>query len=207
MTIQVSEIISALKYGELSNVALSDTILDNNADNSAAYSFINRAVAEVNKDLFINQEQIKIPLVVDQTVYSLTAFTVVKVISAKRSDDTDIALNDYTNSEESILSTSFDTIEYTGEHLQVDDYITLRCLKSIPKVTSDIDSIPIPSTYINCLLSYVGYLAQMSLGIAEDSVAATFMSNYLNSINSIKTLGIDKTESTSSTKFFDKGFV
>ena len=119
----------------------------------------------------------------------------------------DIPLNDYTNSKESVLSNSFDIIEYAGKHLQKHDYIVLRCLKSIPEVLSSTDTIPIPSTYINCLLSYIGYLAQMSLGIAEDTVSATFMNNYLTSINNIKTLGIDKTESTSSTKFFDKGFV
>lgn len=207
---KVIDVLEALKYGELANSHLSESLLDVSADRSQVYNYINRAIGDINTEFNLNESEFLLTLQDNVAKYTITSVKALKILHAFRSDGLELSLNSTIDPLLSVYIPSFNRIEYYGLNnasATVSDYLSIIYLKEFDKVVSDLDEIPLTEAFLECISSYVGYLAQHSLGIADNTVAMGFKVNYLESIAKVKRLGLIPDVNGKTFWLTSKGFI
>jgi|LWDU01.1.fsa_nt_gi hypothetical protein len=190
---KVIDVLNALKHGELSNSHLSEALLDPTTDRSQVFNYINRAIVDINNEFNLNESEVFLTLQENVAKYSISAAKVIKIIGVFRSDGVELSLNGAADPLMSVYIPSFNNIEYYGLNkasATTTDFLSIIYLKEFDKVVTDLDDISLPTTFLECITSYVGYLAQHSLGIADNTVATGFKVTYLESISKVRRLGL-----------------
>lgn len=204
------DILEHLKHGELANSFTADGLLDPAQDKGRVFSYINRALTELNKEFFINQAELIINLVENRSKYFVTSNGVLKVLNAYKSDGTELALNNENDHTLSIFTPDVNTIEYYGENKATDtveDYISIIYLKHFTPIKEDLDILPLSEVYLDSILAYVGYIAQHSSGMTKDNDSSFLKATYLESLRSLERLGYTQDNADSTERLGTRGFV
>lgn len=204
----ISELFEELAYGELSNSSLKEALLTVNDDNKEAFSYVNRAIRELNKEFFINKNKHSIQLIDGVITYDIASINNIKILSVVTTEDVILSINDTGNSLFNIFTIDDNTIEYSGEvkiEEEIPSTLLLSFLQELPKATSMNDIIPLSTIYFSALTAYVGFLAQYSLGDAES--ATQYKIEYNTALKKLRTLGYDSEINEISSNFDSKGFV
>ena len=205
---RIQRLLDYLKYSELANLNLSN--LDSDEENKLkVFSYIDRAVAAVNLEFNINQVEVIINLKPTRTKYFLNDQKLVKLIAAYYSDGTELSLNnEFTD--QSVFTPALNIIEYRGTNVSsdtVDDYLSLIWLKGFDNITGSGGLINISEGLLECIASYVGFLAYSTVDKSNDSPSTGYYARYQSAVLSAKANGLNNDDNLYFDKFTDRGFV
>jgi len=206
----VRDVLEYLKYGELANTQLADDLLDPTKEKLQVYSYLNRAVSEINKEFSLNQQEYHIDLKEGVARYYLSGSKAIKIMAAYKSDGTELSMNNDQDPLLSLFTPTFNVVEYYGDNLasgSVTDFLSVIYLREYDKIISDLENIPLSEVYLSCITSYIGYLAQQSLGIVDNAFGIELKRNYQESMQQVKTLGMSPDMNGEAYWLTKKGFV
>jgi hypothetical protein len=205
---RIQRLLDYLKYSELANLNLVD--LDTNADNRVkVFSYIDRALAAVNVEFGVNQTEIVLPLKPTQCRYYVNDAKLVKLLTAYYSDGTELYINNE-NTDLSVFTPALNIIDYRGKNLTTDtytDYLSLIYLKGFDDVIGTNDIINLSEGLLECVASYVAYIAYSSIDMSGDSPAKSFFGRYKEAVAVAKANGFASDDNTDFSRLADRGFV
>lgn len=205
------DVLEHLKYGEMANTFSAKGLLNPEETKAQAFSYINRALTELNKEFSINQSEHVVDLMYNRSRYFITAARALKIFAAYKSDGTELTLNNENTPKFSLFTPDLNTVEYFGENKATDtveDYLSIIYVKSFPVVKQDLDVLPISEAFLSSLLAYAGYLAQFHTGSAkENSASRKLKAAYTDSILDLHRLGYNQDESSSVDRLTMRGFI
>lgn len=196
------------KYSEFSNLAMAN--LDNEIDQRKAYSYLDRALYEINKEFNLNQAEEIIYLKPNISRYFITSLGMLKVLAAFRSDGSELSINKEEDVTTSVFTPSLNVIEFYGEPLDTveNDFLSIMFLEKFAKITSTHEYVRVTETYMDCLLNYMGFLAHSAVSATKDSDASEYMRRYMAAVETIKSQGINYSGTHGNdTRLHDRGFV
>jgi hypothetical protein len=193
---------------ELASLAIND--LSKEANVVKILSYLNRSLAEVNKEFLLNQAEHIIHLSPDKAKYYINDDKLIKVIAAYNSVGKELSLNDENDQENTVFIPEYNTIEYYGVNNAssiLEDFISVIYLRGIDTVTSSLGSVRVNEALTECITSYVGYLAHAALPKNSGNAAGAYFQKYLASVIKTKELNIVPESLYVSTKLDDRGFI
>jgi hypothetical protein len=175
----VSTILDYLVNSELASLAIND--LSKEANVTKILSYLNRSLAEVNKEFLLNRSEQVIPLQPTITKYYIEDEKLIKIITAYNSVGIELSLNDGNDTKNTVFIPEHNVIEYYGINnatLIVTDFITVNYLRGFETITSVYDTISVNEAMTECITSYVGYLAHSALPKNSGNVSNTYFQKY-----------------------------
>jgi hypothetical protein len=175
----VSTILDYLVNSELASLAVND--LSKEANVTKILSYLNRSLAEVNKEFLLNRSEQVIPLKPTRTKYYIEDEKLIKIITAYNSVGIELSLNDGNDTKNTVFIPEHNVIEYYGINnatLTVTDFITVSYLRGFETITSVYDTISVNEAMTECITSYVGYLAHSALPKNSGNVSNTYFQKY-----------------------------
>lgn len=204
----VSVILDYLVNSELASLAIND--LTKEANLAKVLSYLNRAMAEVNKEFLLNRAEQIIPLKPARTKYYIEDEKLIKIITAYNSVGIELSLNDGNDAKNTVFIPEQNAIEYYGVNnatLTETDFITVSYLRGFETITSTYDSISVNEAMTECITSYVGYLAHSALPKNSGNAANTYFQKYLAIVAKTLELNIVPDWIYGSVKLDTRGFV
>ena len=205
------DVLEHLKYGEMANTFSAEGLLDPEQSKAQAFSYINRALTELNKEFYINQAEYVIDLVENRVKYFTTSADILKILTAYRSDGIELTLNNENDPTLSLFTPDLNTVEYYGENKATDtteDYISIIYVRNFPRIKEDLDVLPVGDAFLSSILAYAGYLAQHNVGASkQNSTASMLRARYVESISDLHRLGYNQDNSTALDRLEKRGFV
>lgn len=205
---RVQTLLDYLVNSELASLAIHDITKEVNL--TKVLSYINRSLAEVNKEFLLNQAEAIITLQPNRVKYYINDDKLIKVIAAFNSSGKELSINDEDNQENTVYVPDYNTIEYYGENKSTDaedDFLSLIYLRGFDTVKTSIDTVRVNEGMTECITSYVGYLAHSALPKNSGTSANTFLQKYLACVAKTKELNLVPESTYVSTKLEAKGFV
>jgi len=205
---RVSTLLDYLVNSELASLAINDITKETNV--TKILSYINRALAEVNKEFLLNQAETIVTLRPSKARYFISDEKLIKIIAAYTSEGKELSLNDENDQENTLFIPEYNAIEYYGVNKATpttDDFLSIIFLKGFAEVKTDLDTIRINESMVECITSYVGYLAHAALPKNSGNAANTYYQRYLAVIAKTKELNIVPESTYVSTRLDDRGFV
>lgn len=205
---RVGTLLDYLVNSELASLAVND--LGKEVNLAKVLSYLNRALAEVNKEFLLNQAQLIIDLAPNQTRYYIADEQLIKVIEAYNSVGAELYLNADIDPKNTVFIPEHNIIDYYGVNnttSTVTDFITVIYLKGFVTIISANDTIRINEAMTECITSYVGYLAHSALPKNSGNAVSTYFQKYLASVAKAKELNIVPDWIYGSTKLDSRGFV
>ena len=205
---RVSTLLDYLVNSELASLAIND--LTKEANTTKVLSYLNRALAEVNKEFLLNQAEHIIELKSDQGRYYINDEKLIKVIAAYNSLGIELSLNDENDQENTVFIPEYNAIEYFGINnatATVEDFLSVIYLRGFETIISAVDTIRVNEAMTECITSYVGYLAHAALPKNSGNAAGSYFQKYTASVAKTKELNIVPESLYVSTKLDDRGFL
>ena len=205
---RVSTLLDYLVSSELASLAGNDITKEVNLNKMLNY--VNRALAEVNTELLLNQVTYPIALVPEQTRYTINDEKLIKIITGYNSLGLELHLNNSEDRDTTLFIPEYNTVEYYGLNkasATVQDFLSVVYLKGFSTIASDMDTININEGMTECIASYVGYLAHSALPKNSGNVANAYFQKYLAIIAKTKELNIVPERLYGSNKLDTRGFV
>jgi hypothetical protein len=205
---RVSTLLDYLVNSELASLAIHDISKPTNV--AKILSYLNRSLAEVNKEFLLNQEEHIIKLIPNNAKYYINDEKLIKVIAAYNSLGTELSLNDENDQENTVFIPEYNTIEYYGVNnatTLVEDFLSIIYLKGFDTVLTTSDTVRANEAMTECITSYVGYLAHAALPKNSGNAAGSYFQKYLASVVKTKELNIVPESLYVSTKLDDRGFL
>jgi len=188
---RVGTLLDYLVNSELASLAIND--LGKEANLTKVLSYLNRALAEVNKEFLLNQAEQIIHLIADQTRYYINDESLLKILKAYNSVGTELPLNAEDDPKNTVFIPEHNVIEYYGVNNAtafVDDFITVSYLKGFATITADSGTIRVNEAMTECIASYVGYLAHSALPKNSGNVANAYFQKYIAIVAKTQELNI-----------------
>jgi hypothetical protein len=205
---RVSTLLDYLVNSELASLAIND--LTKPTNEAKVLSYLNRSLAEVNKEFLLNQAEYIIHLKPDQAKYYINDEKLIKIIGAYNSVGTELSLNDENDQKNTVYIPEYNVIEYYGVNNAtkvIEDFLSIIYLKGLATVTSSLDTIRVNEAMTECITSYVGYLAHAALPKNSGNAAGAYFQKYLASVVKTKELNIVPESLYVSTKLDVRGFI
>jgi hypothetical protein len=205
---RVSTLLDYLVNSELASLAINDLTKPTNV--AKILSYLNRALAEVNKEFLLNQAELIIDLAPNQTRYYIADEQLIKIIEAYNSLGTELYLNADTDPKNTVFIPEHNIIDYYGVNnatATITDFITVIYLKGFVTITTVNDTIRINEAMTECITSYVGYLAHSALPKNSGNTVNMYFQKYLASVAKTKELNIVPDWIYGSIKLDARGFV
>jgi hypothetical protein len=205
---RIQRLLDYLKYSELANLKLND-IDSNEESRTKVFSYIDRALAVVNTEFSINQVEVLVPLKPTQCIYYLNDAKLVRLLVAYYSDGTELYINNETT-DKSIFTPSLNVIEYRGQNLstgEYQDFLSLIYLKGFDNITSGDNLVAISEGLLECIASYVAYIAYSTVDMSGDSPAKFYYMRYKEALNTAKLNGFAIDDNTNFNRLTDRGFI
>lgn len=205
---RVKTILEYVVNSELASLAMRDITKPDNLEKVLGY--LNRALAEVNKDFLLNQAETIITLKPARIKYFINDEKLLKVLAGYKSNGDELSLNDENDKDNTLFIPEYNAIEYFGENKAtdtVDDFLSIIYLRGFDTVKTDLDTIRVNEGMTECIANYIGYLAHASLPKNSGPAASTFFKKYVDSVAKTKELNIIPESTYVATKLDDRGFV
>jgi hypothetical protein len=205
---RVSTLLDYLVNSELASLAIHD--ISKPANVAKILSYLNRSLAEVNKEFLLNQAEHIIKLIPNNAKYYINDEKLIKVIAAYNSLGTELSLNDENDQENTVFIPEYNTIEYYGVNnatTLVEDFLSIIYLKGFDTVLTTSDTVRVNEAMTECITSYVGYLAHAALPKNSGNATGAYFQKYTASVAKTKELNIVPESLYVSTKLDDRGFL
>ena len=205
---RVSTLLDYLVNSELASLAINDIAKEANL--AKVLSYINRTLAEVNKEFLLNQAEAIITLKPNRAKYYITDDKLIKIIAAFNSSGTELSLSDEDDKDNTVFIPEYNTVEYYGINKAtdtVDDFLSIIYLRGFDTVKTDLDHIRVNEGLTECITSYVGYLAHSALPKNSGNSANTYLQKYQSIVAKTKELNIIPESTYISSKLDNRGFV
>lgn len=206
-----SQVIALARSSELKKLNVKD-------DDAAILGFLNLAILEIHKRFNLIQGEALVTMVDGTNSYTIdesdTNVTVdfsmddlLVINKVYNYDGQDLPLNDE-ESDHSVATPRYNVIEVPDIVLTPDEELSV-IYRASPKFLTDaaIDSVPLPSQFLEPLLLYIGYKAHASIkGGMQDENNLQYQ-RFDKSCRKLKVEGLYTEDALSSHKFYDRGFV
>lgn len=205
---RVSTLLDYLVNSELASLAINDLTKATNV--TKIISYLNRALAEVNKEFLLNQAEALIALSPGKAKYFINDEKLIKIIAVYNSLGTELSLNDENDQENTVFIPEYNIIEYYGLNNStaiVEDFLSIIYLSGFVTVTSIEDTIRINEGMTECITSYVGYLAHAALPKNSGNSSNAYFQKYLAIVAKTKELNIVPESLYVNTKLDVRGFI
>jgi len=205
---RVSTLLDYLVNSELASLAIND--LSKEANVTKILSYLNRSLAEVNKEFLLNQAEQVIPLSPGKAKYYINDEKLIKVIAAYNSLGVELSLNDENDQLNTVYIPEYNAIEYFGLNNAtniIEDFLSIIYLRGFSTITSSLDTVRVNEAMTECITSYVGYLAHAALPKNSGNAAGAYFQKYLASVIKTKELNIVPESLYVSTKLDVRGFI
>jgi len=203
---KVSRLLDYLRFGELSDLSISDTTEQVNL--SKLYSFINRGLKKVNSELGLLEEEASFLVAEGVYSYPISDPLILRVSSVYDQDGKELPLN-IEGDDRSVFTSNFNTVEFIGHRDNANNLITTLSviyLKDFDEITDKDQDINISEGLIEVLTNYVAYLAHGSVNMAEGSSAAKYQSQYEIELGKARKFGYKAQMFNSVDKLRERGF-
>jgi len=203
----VYKLMDYLRYGELADLAISDTEQQINLDKM--FTFINRGLKKINSELALIESEALFSVTTGVFSYKISDPLVLRIRSAYDQDGKELNLN-IEGDNRSVIVTSHDTVSFTGHRDNTNNLVTaisIVYLKDFEEITDSDDVMPISDGLLEVLVNYVAYLAHGSISMAEGSSAHKYQAQYEIELGKARKFGYKTGLSNNIDKLRERGFI
>jgi len=203
---KVSRLLDYLRFGELSDLSISDTSQQANLDK--IFTYINRGLKKVNSELSILEEEASFTVTTGVYTYSIVDPLILRVSAVYDQDGKELPLN-VEGDTRSVFTSTYNTVDFVGHRDNTSNLITTLSviyLKDFDEITSADQDISISDGLIEVLTNYVAYLAHGSNNMAEGSSASKYQTQYEIEIGKARKFGYKAQMFNSVDKLRERGF-
>jgi len=192
----VKDVIILAKNSDLRKVAVRD-------DDSVILQYINLAVIELYRRFNIKTKQYDIDILPTQIKYTIPD-DVAYIVKAYDVNDKPISINNE-DDKFGIMTDTYNSIQYVNHN----DNTKLKLLCSVTpdRLVNINDKVPLPDTYIEAVLNYIGYKALGSINGNVDAENNTHYTRFIMSCKNLRTSGATHTNYREVNNFENRGFV
>jgi len=203
---KVSRLLDYLRFGELSDLAVSD--ISEPVNLSKLYSYINRGLKKVNSELSILEEEASFTVTTGVYSYPIPDPLILRVSAVYDQDGKELPLN-IEGDDRSVFTSSFNTVEFIGHRDNANNLITTLSviyLKDFDEITDSDEEIAISDGLIEVLTNYVAYLAHGSVNMAEGGSASKYQTQYEIELGKARKFGYKAQMFNNVDKLRERGF-
>jgi len=203
---KVSRLLDYLRFGELSDLAVSDISVQANLDK--IFSYVNRGLKKVNSELNILEEEVAFAVTTGVYTYEITDPLILRVTAVYDQDGTELPL-DVEGDPRSVFTSSYNRISFVGHRDDTNNKVTklsVIYLKDFNEITDITDEIGISDGIMEVLTNYVAYLAHGSVNMTEGGAASKYQTQYEVELGKARKFGYKAQMFNSVDKLRERGF-
>jgi len=203
---KVSRLLDYLRFGELSDLAVSDITVQANLDK--IFSYVNRGLKKVNSELNILEQEAAFAVTTGVYTYEITDPLILRVTAVYDQDGTELPL-DVEGDPRSVFTSSYNKISFVGHRDDPNNKVTsisVIYLKDFSEITDVTDEIAISDGIMEVLTNYVAYLAHGSVNMSEGGAASKYQTQYEVELGKARKFGYKAQMFNSVDKLRERGF-
>ena len=203
---KVSRLLDYLRFGELSDLAVSDISVQANLDK--IFSYVNRGLKKVNSELNILEQEAAFAVTTGVYTYEITDPLILRVTAVYDQDGTELPL-DVEGDPRSVFTSSYNKISFVGHRDDPNNKVTsisVIYLKDFSEITDVTDEIAISDGIMEVLTNYVAYLAHGSVNMSEGGAASKYQTQYEVELGKARKFGYKAQMFNSVDKLRERGF-
>ena len=203
---KVSRLLDYLRFGELSDLAVSDITVQANLDK--IFSYVNRGLKKVNSELNILEQEAAFAVTTGVYTYEITDPLILRVTAVYDQDGTELPL-DVEGDPRSVFTSSYNRISFVGHRDDTNNKVTklsVIYLKDFNEITDITDEIGISDGIMEVLTNYVAYLAHGSVNMTEGGAASKYQTQYEVELGKARKFGYKAQMFNSVDKLRERGF-
>jgi len=203
---KVSRLLDYLRFGELSDLAVSDITVQANLDK--IFSYVNRGLKKVNSELNILEQEVAFAVTTGVYTYEITDPLILRVTAVYDQDGTELPL-DVEGDPRSVFTSSYNKISFVGHRDDPNNKVTsisVIYLKDFSEITDVTDEIAISDGIMEVLTNYVAYLAHGSVNMSEGGAASKYQTQYEVELGKARKFGYKAQMFNSVDKLRERGF-
>jgi|TARA_R110000744_G_scaffold53581_2_gene114374 hypothetical protein len=203
---KVSRLLDYLRFGELSDLAVSDISVQANLDK--LFTYINRGLKKVNSELSILEEEAAFTITTGVYTYEITDPLILRVTAVYDQAGVELPL-DVEGDPRSVFTSSYNKVSFVGHRDDTDNKVTTLSviyLKDFTEITAVTDEISISDGIMEVLTNYVAYLAHGSVNMSEGGAASKYQTQYEVELGKARKFGYKAQMFNSVDKLRERGF-
>lgn len=203
---KVSRLLDYLRFGELSDLAVSDISVQANLDK--IFTYINRGLKKVNSELNILEEEAAFAVTTGVYTYEITDPLILRVTAVYDQAGVELPL-DVEGDPRSVFTSSYNKISFVGHRDDPNNKVTALSviyLKDFSEITAVTDEISISDGIMEVLTNYVAYLAHGSVNMSEGGAASKYQTQYEVELGKARKFGYKAQMFNSVDKLRERGF-
>jgi hypothetical protein len=203
---KVSRLLDYLRFGELSDLAVSDISVQANLDK--LFTYINRGLKKVNSELSILEEEAAFAVTTGVFTYEITDPLILRVTAVYDQAGVELPL-DVEGDSRSVFTSSYNKISFVGHRDNTDNKVTALSviyLKDFAQITAITDEIKISDGIMEVITNYVAYLAHGSVNMSEGGAASKYQTQYEVELGKARKFGYKAQMFNSVDKLRERGF-
>jgi len=203
---KVSRLLDYLRFGELSDLAVSDISVQANLDK--IFTYINRGLKKVNSELNILEEEAAFTVTTGVYTYEITDPLILRVTAVYDQAGVELPL-DVEGDPRSVFTSSYNKISFVGHRDDPNNKVTALSviyLKDFSEITAVTDEISISDGIMEVLTNYVAYLAHGSVNMSEGGAASKYQTQYEVELGKARKFGYKAQMFNSVDKLRERGF-
>lgn len=203
---KVSRLLDYLRFGELSDLAVSDISVQANLDK--IFTYINRGLKKVNSELNILEEEAAFTVTTGVYTYEIADPLILRVTAVYDQAGVELPL-DVEGDPRSVFTSSYNKISFVGHRDDPNNKVTALSviyLKDFSEITAVTDEISISDGIMEVLTNYVAYLAHGSVNMSEGGAASKYQTQYEVELGKARKFGYKAQMFNSVDKLRERGF-
>ena len=203
---KVSRLLDYLRFGELSDLAVSDISVQANLDK--LFTYINRGLKKVNSELSILEEEATFTVTTGVFTYEIIDPLILRVTAVYDQAGVELPL-DVEGDSRSVFTSSYNKISFVGHRDNTDNKVTALSviyLKDFAQITAITDEIKISDGIMEVITNYVAYLAHGSVNMSEGGAASKYQTQYEVELGKARKFGYKAQMFNSVDKLRERGF-